>query len=209
MASKRSKQGNLRALPPPADPYAVDAPTFQESLPPYMEESPSRGEMGSGDLFKPVFHPGLCRILIERVRECGDLSRAATTMSIPVNIVHGWLRRGAVDDGTPEWPYYKEFLARVEGALGDHESKLVAAVALAAERGDWRAASWLLGKSNPDRWGDEGNKKKSSEKERGSTLTEEDAWWGNNAPLTRNSIASSEHATEVIAVDSKQEKDSA
>lgn len=166
----------------------------------YMREPPAKGLMGEGSLFVPVFHPALCKIIIERVRGTGDLSRAATTLSIPLSLVHSWIRRGAEDDGTPEWPLYNEFLIRIEGALGDYESRLLRGISRAAEEGDWKAAVWLLQKQNPDRWGTEGSRKKTSDKENDRTLTQEEMWWMRHAPLTAGALKSGEAETPVVQV---------
>jgi len=64
------------------------------------------------------------------------------------------VRRPKRTDATPgdETPYV-EFVDAVERARAGAEVQAVALIRNAALAGDWRAASWYLERSYPDRWG--------------------------------------------------------
>jgi hypothetical protein len=48
---------------------------------------------------------------------------------------------------------HRALLEAVQGARADAEASLVARMTLAAHRGSWRAACWLLEREYPERWG--------------------------------------------------------
>jgi hypothetical protein len=58
-----------------------------------------------------------------------------------------WLARGA-------WDGLLGKLEAVQAAQADAEASLVARMTLAAQRGSWRAAAWLLERKYPERWGE-------------------------------------------------------
>ncbi|MCW2984426.1 MAG: hypothetical protein JWR63_1996 [Conexibacter sp.] len=50
-------------------------------------------------------------------------------------------------------PEHRQLRAAVAGARAGCEADLVARTTLAAHRGSWRAAAWLLERQAPERWG--------------------------------------------------------
>lgn len=59
---------------------------------------------------------------------------------------YAWLRRGRDDE-----PLYDAFLADVERARAEGESRNVMLIAQAAQA-NWQAAAWLLERRHPERW---------------------------------------------------------
>lgn len=201
--SKKPPQPPPAALPQviPSAPYLRALPGVDDS---YKEPSPSGGAMGSGRLMRPEFHPSLCRIIIERVRLQGDIHRAACSLGIPYTKVSSWLLRGTKDDGTPEWPLYKEFLLRVEGALSEYESRLIEVIHNTAMEGDWKAATWLLERNNPEKWGGPAMHKRKTVNLPEQSPAESDAWWTSNAPLVHRELERAGSRGAPVLVDSPQ-----
>lgn len=149
----------------------------------------------------PRFDGITTTLIIRRSRFFGDLHRATTSLGVPFTMVSEWLVRGTKDDGTPEWPKYREFLLRVEAALAEHEGSLVGAITQVALSGDWKAAAWLLERNNPDKWASAEQKKKRVTSIPGETEASADLWWTNNAPRVHRSIeaAGSSGLTKMVA----------
>jgi hypothetical protein len=64
--------------------------------------------------------------------------------------LQAWLARGARPGRAHA--RYRAFRAAVDRARADCEASLVARMTLAAQRGDWKAAAWLLERAYPERW---------------------------------------------------------
>jgi transposase len=65
--------------------------------------------------------------------------------------LQAWLARGAQPGRAHA--RHRAFRAAVERVRADCEASLVARMTLAAQRGNWHAAAWLLERAYPERWG--------------------------------------------------------
>jgi hypothetical protein len=65
--------------------------------------------------------------------------------------LQAWLARGTLPGRAHA--RHRAFRAALERARADCEASLVARMTLAAQRGNWRAAAWLLERAYPERWG--------------------------------------------------------
>jgi transposase len=72
-----------------------------------------------------------------------SLKTSAAIAGISESTVGAWLRS--------ERPRHRRFQAAVEKAQGEHEAELVE-VMLKARRGSWRAAAFLLERTDPETW---------------------------------------------------------
>lgn len=90
--------------------------------------------------FTPEVQTRLCQLL-----HAGNTHEvAAEACGIDVSTFYTWRR---------EKP---EFAEAVQRAEAEAEAVLVARISKAAANGSWRAASWLLERRNPEKWGHEG-----------------------------------------------------
>lgn len=80
------------------------------------------------------------------LRAGGYDETACAAAGVSRNQFYEWLRRGRAGDGI-----YEVFLADVERARAEGESRNVMLIAQAAQA-NWQAAAWLLERRHPERW---------------------------------------------------------
>jgi hypothetical protein len=81
---------------------------------------------------------------------CGwSRARAARACGITATTVYRWMKRGEAE---PEGPF-GEFCTALKRADAAAEAGWLQPVTAAAERGDWKAAAWLLERRHPQKWG--------------------------------------------------------
>lgn len=88
--------------------------------------------------------------LIQAVRGGNYLQTAAAFAGISYSTLRRWILKADDPEAPPEYVIFKEEL---EKARADAEVAALAKVQKAASEGDWRAATWYLERSFPDRWG--------------------------------------------------------
>jgi transposase len=90
--------------------------------------------------------------LITRVVRGGlTIPTAARLAGVSPRTVWRWLERGRQPGR--RHARHRALLAAVERARAELETDLVARMTLAAARGQWKAAAWLLEREHFDRWG--------------------------------------------------------
>lgn len=75
---------------------------------------------------------------------------AAQYAGISHATLRNWLKNGQDPENYPD---YAEFLEQVEKAEADGEVASLALIRRAASDGNWNAASWMLERKSPERWG--------------------------------------------------------
>jgi hypothetical protein len=90
--------------------------------------------------------------LVQLIGAGNYLTTALASVSLPTATFYRWLDRGNPDGVDPENEMYRDFRVRVEKARHDGEAHNVTFIASAARR-DWRAAAWMLERTNPEGWG--------------------------------------------------------
>ncbi len=97
---------------------------------------------------RPKLEPVVTQRIVDLIRAGNFLEVAATAAGIHKSTLHRWLRQGR----TQVRGRYRKFLAAVEKAQAESESRDVALIAKAAST-DWRAAAWRLERKIPRRYG--------------------------------------------------------
>lgn len=101
--------------------------------------------------------------IVQAIVGGNDITVAAAYAGIGESTFYAWLERGrkerarlaASPNARPrakETPFV-EFLASIEKAQADAETRNVALIAKAAQDGTWTAAAWWLERKYPERWG--------------------------------------------------------
>ena len=85
----------------------------------------------------------------EGLRNGAPLAVAAQAAGLSKATILRWLERGRKGRDVPK--PYRELVRRVETARAQGQLAILAGIARAAAD-DWRAAAWLLERSDPDRW---------------------------------------------------------
>lgn len=80
------------------------------------------------------------------------ISVACQVAEIPYSTHKEWMEKGRREEGGPELGQYRAYAQRIEKALALGEDNLVKIIAAAAVE-DWKAASWMLERKEPERWG--------------------------------------------------------
>jgi transposase len=82
------------------------------------------------------------------IRAGNTVEVASEASGITPTTFYNWMQRG-IDEGEP----YGPFREAVEQARAEAEAILVGRIHRAAQAGSWRAATWLLERQWPERWG--------------------------------------------------------
>lgn len=107
--------------------------------------------------------PAVQARIVQAIVGGNDNKVAAAYAGIGESTFYAWLERGrkerarlaASPNARPrakETPFV-EFLASIEKAQADAETRNVALIAKAAQEGTWTAAAWWLERKYPERWG--------------------------------------------------------
>ncbi len=105
-----------------------------------------------------IQHDALIEKFLEGVRAGMGNTGAALRVGISPDTVKGWIQKARDSPSKPDTDgIYSKFVAKLDEAKATAEFKLLQNIHTAAEaphgRG-WGAASWLLSKVNPRRFGD-------------------------------------------------------
>lgn len=90
---------------------------------------------------------------MERLLAAGNyIAVACQVVGLPRSTYQEWMAKGSRDG--PGYTPYRIFAQRIEVALAKGEATKVAQIARAAsgEKGDWKAAAWMLERQVPERW---------------------------------------------------------
>ena len=107
--------------------------------------------------------PAVQARIVQAIVGGNDNKVAAAYAGIGESTFYAWLERGrkerarlaASPNARPrakETPFV-EFLASIQKAQADAETRNVALIAKAAQEGTWTAAAWWLERKYPERWG--------------------------------------------------------
>lgn len=98
----------------------------------------------------PLFNQERAERLLEAVARGLPYKLAASYAGISYDTFLRWRRRGRGEDAPEE---FRQFCDQLRLAEGEAAFRLVGRVEEAAERGDWRAAGWILSRRHPEYWG--------------------------------------------------------
>ncbi len=78
------------------------------------------------------------------------LKEAASLAGISYDTLNRWRNEAQAENAPPEFRHFCEALKRAQAAAVDI---LLGRIQEAAQRGDWKAAAWILERRHPDAWG--------------------------------------------------------
>jgi hypothetical protein len=140
----------------------------------YVPKTPSSPAIGKAPVRKPVriAEPTLTTFInddkieiLEKMLSMGNRPTAACAVAgVNYDLFRRWMARGGfplsgtttkdtISPEDAEEPYYS-FAMRMKAAAAEAEVRAVNQIVTAGDR-DWKAAAWLLEKSNPDEWAPE------------------------------------------------------
>lgn len=92
--------------------------------------------------------PEIHEALVSQVRQGASYETASAHARVPHTTVHNWLHRGRNGD-----PTYESLAIDLAQARAQVEMRLLSYVMQSAEMGQWQAATWLLERVWPERYG--------------------------------------------------------
>jgi hypothetical protein len=101
----------------------------------------------------PCYSQERAERVIEAVRRGLTYKQAAAYAGISYSTLNRWRREGSRAEDEQEPSEFWEFWKALEQANGEAAYRLVGCIDSAAEKGDWKAASWILSKRFPCEWG--------------------------------------------------------
>ena len=112
---------------------------------------------------KPMLNPELAETIAGYVRVGVYIEEACGAAGIGRGSFYNWLERGRAErermklmdteEPKPSEKMYLDFLNMMERAYDEATLRKVAVITKSAENGDWRAASWWLERTRPQKYG--------------------------------------------------------
>jgi hypothetical protein len=93
--------------------------------------------------------PELQKRITDAIQGGVDKKVAAAMAGIAESTFYDWLDQGRKPDALPE---FSEFSESIERAEAEAEVVKVGRISIAANNGNWKAASWWLERKHPERW---------------------------------------------------------
>ena len=93
--------------------------------------------------------PELQKRITDAIQGGVDKKVAAAMAGIAESTFYDWLDQGRKPDALPE---FSEFSESIERAEAEAEVVKVSRISIAANNGNWKAASWWLERKHPERW---------------------------------------------------------
>lgn len=97
---------------------------------------------------KSKFTPKVREVLMEAVSKGATMSLACKSAGISIHTYTRWMRQGR--EGKKP---YAQFVVDIEKAQGDRAQRWLEQIELAAYRGSWQAAAWLLERTEHESYG--------------------------------------------------------